>query len=144
METELKTTKNKNLIRWVLVIPLTIVASWVNFKFFGTLFVIDFYPKNPTQVYFFFFFILIGSTTAMVWVFTSYLIAPNNKITATWISYCVGVFICLITSYFVITDKGSFYWGMMSAIIFAIVGGFSVALTLQKKSRLKSTNFKTD
>ena len=140
----LKTKKilNISLLRWVLIVPLTIGLSIVSFRYFITLCHFELMPREPSKAYFYFFYILVGSTTAATWIFTSYLIAPKYKVIATWISYFIGAIICLFMGLFQYQEDDSIHWGLGIANISALVCGFILTVILNKKSRSKHTDFK--
>ena len=117
-------------LRWILIVPITLVTSFIwMFILMQVSKIFMGIPSDATQINF--WFALAGASIAFVWVLTSYIIAPNRKVQATWVSFLIGaLFVAVILypnyKYFKINA-----WSI--AFLFAITSGGLLALYLQYK-----------
>lgn len=89
---------NNNLVRWVLISPLTLLISFfVLFLLIRLSSIIMVIPDNKSSVNL--WFIIGGGLTALSWVYTSFTIAPTYKAKTAWISYLTGSVLATIMVY---------------------------------------------
>lgn len=91
-------SKGQNIIRWILVVVLTPLVSLACFalllRLTGALVGI---PDSKAQMYL--MMVFIATVTAVVWIVTSYVVAPDFKVKTTWFSFSVGAIVSLLITF---------------------------------------------
>ncbi|PHS31841.1 MAG: hypothetical protein COA95_04970 [Methylophaga sp.] len=133
---------NKQLLRWILIVPITLLTSFI--CMFLLMQVARFSMGIPTPTQLYFLFAIGGGSIAFVWVLSSYFVAPSYKIQATWISFLIGTFIVTITNYPSIIYLVKYFklspW--IVAELFAIITGLLLTLYLQHNFNKKGIKAK--
>ena len=135
---------NRNTIRWVLLLPMLLLTSFIALFLVMQLSIISIgIPSDVTQLNF--WFSIGGGVTAIVWILTSYLMAPNHKIITIWIILSVG-FVFIGVSLLLNLDsikKGMILHHWVLSFLSAIICGFILTVFLhylEFNKKMNNTN----
>ncbi len=88
----MQTTETNHLIRWILIIPGTLLAAALGLV--CDLVLIEFSSQINLFRIFLIIFIL-PATTAIIWVSASYYIAPSHQLIIVWVSWVIGSLVAI-------------------------------------------------
>lgn len=103
-------------IRWVLILPLTLLSAFATWFILIRLSAVSM-DIPPTQSQVIFWFVIGGGLTAVVWVYVSYLVAPSDKIKVIWAAYIIGLVVAIVIC----------YPSLKSILYFAVIKPWAVA-----------------
>ena len=131
------------VMSWVFIIPITIAVSIFGVISLSVIFLmLSSFLDSEILMYVTVFFIPAG--TSIIWVSTSYIIAPSHKHISIWVSYVLGCFTVLYVCCLIFGENDFKEWESMTFMFFsAAIPGFLYSYYLEKINTIKTINQRT-